>query len=132
MRTIFRLLFTNMIALALLSYFLPGISFQNSLLTLLLAALALGLINVTIRPLLKVMLLPINIITFGLLSWLVNAIILFLVTLFVPEFTVSTTTIGPILIAGISIPKITLSAFWVYISASFLLSLISSFFAWLL
>ena len=63
------------IALLLTSYFVPGFriySFGNAVL----AALVIGLLNWSIRPILFFLTLPINILTLGLFTFVVNAIIL--------------------------------------------------------
>ena len=55
---------------------LPGLDFDGTAVTLLAIALALGVVNVTIRPLLAVLSLPLVILTFGLFLLVVNAIAL--------------------------------------------------------
>lgn len=58
----------------------------------LLAALVLGLVNAFLRPLALLFALPINLLTFGLLWWLVrwvvNALMLWLTSAVVPKFEV--------------------------------------------
>lgn len=60
--------------------------------TALLAALVLGLVNAFLRPLAAFLALPINILTFGLLWWLIrwaiNALMLWLTSAIVPNFKV--------------------------------------------
>ena len=65
----------------------------------LLAALVIGLINATLGLLLKILTLPLTIITFGLFLLVVNALMLRLASSVVPGFEVS--GFGPALLAAI-------------------------------
>jgi putative membrane protein len=53
---------------------------------LLVTALLLGIFNSILRPLLILLTLPINIITFGLFVFVINGIILYVISLLVPGF----------------------------------------------
>ncbi|GGJ38602.1 phage holin family protein [Neoroseomonas lacus] len=66
----------------------PGISAQDTG-TLVLAAIVLGVINATVRPLAVLLSIPITIITFGLFLLVVNAGMLALVAWLVPAFNVA-------------------------------------------
>lgn len=88
--------FLTLITLFILSWLLPGISFA-SITTLLIAAVVLTLLNTVVRPILKLLLLPINLITFGLFSIVLNAAILWLALAIVPGF-----HIDPITLFGIA------------------------------
>ncbi|MDQ3098795.1 MAG: phage holin family protein [bacterium] len=67
----------NVITLLLLARFLPGFEitqWQNAVI----AVLVIGLINITIKPILKLLTFPITILTLGLFSWIINALMLML------------------------------------------------------
>jgi putative membrane protein len=70
------------IAIMLSSILIPGIRI-DSLPTAVIAAGLLGLINIFIRPLLIILTLPLNILTLGLFSFIINAFLLKLVAWFV-------------------------------------------------
>ena len=53
---------------------------------LIVAALLLGIFNTFIRPILIVFTLPINILTLGLFTFVINGIIIYVVSLIVPGF----------------------------------------------
>ncbi len=53
------------------------------------AALVLGLVNTIIRPVVKLLTLPINLLTFGLFGLVINALMLWLVAAVVPGFAVA-------------------------------------------
>ena len=72
-------------AILLSSMLIPGIK-VDSLSTALIAAGVLGLINVFIKPVLIILTLPLNIITLGLFSFIINAFLLKLVAFLVSGF----------------------------------------------
>ena len=53
-----------------------------------LAAAVLGIVNLFIRPLIMILTLPVNIITLGLFTFVVNALMFWLAASFVPGFSV--------------------------------------------
>lgn len=73
------------VAIMLLTYVVPGISVRNFY-SALIAALILGLVNAVIRPLLVLLTLPVNILTLGLFTFVINALMLWLVSSIVKGF----------------------------------------------
>ncbi len=71
------------LAIILSAALIPGIR-VDSLSTAVIAAGLLGLINVFIKPVLIILTLPLNIITLGLFSFIINAVLLKIVAYFVP------------------------------------------------
>ena len=69
------------------SMLVPGIK-VDSLLTAILAAALLGVINVFIKPVLIVLTLPLSILTLGIFTFFINALMLELVAYFVKGFEV--------------------------------------------
>lgn len=65
--------------------FVPGVEFAGEIKYLLLAGGFLGLINFFIKPLLKIITLPLKILTFGLFSLVINMAMVWLVDIFFPE-----------------------------------------------
>jgi putative membrane protein len=61
----------------------------NDVLTLVLAAVLLGVCNAFVKPVLLILTLPITILTLGLFLLVVNAAVLGLVALLLPGFTIS-------------------------------------------
>ena len=74
-------------ALLLMPSFVQGIAVANFY-TAAIVALIWGLISVTIRPILGLLTLPINLITFGLFSFILNALLFWFVASFVQGFEV--------------------------------------------
>ena len=76
------------LGLMLVAYLIPGIS-VGSFYTALIAALVLGLINAIIRPFVKLLSLPITLLTLGLFSLVINALMFWLVSKIVKDFMVA-------------------------------------------
>ncbi|TDE87470.1 MULTISPECIES: phage holin family protein [Deinococcus] len=74
-------LLVNALALYLLTQVYAGVSFApgTDALSVLLAALVLGIVNALIRPVLLLLSLPINLLTLGLFTLVVNGVVLWLV-----------------------------------------------------
>jgi putative membrane protein len=86
------------------SWLLDGIRVEG-LVSALLAAATLGLLNAFLRPLLILMTLPLNIITLGFFTFLINALMLMIVSGLVPGFKVYgfwTAVIGALIISIVS------------------------------
>lgn len=83
-RFIIRLLISS-VSLILVAYLIPGISF-NSYSTVIVAALILGIMNAIVRPIILILTLPINILTLGIFTFIINALMLWLVHLLLPGF----------------------------------------------
>lgn len=75
------------LAVILAAYVLPGVH-VTGFVAALIAALVLGLINAFIKPVLKVMTLPLNILTLGLFTLVLNALLVMLAAKIVPGFTI--------------------------------------------
>ena len=81
-------LFSNLMALLLVDYFVEGVNIIPGFINFLTAAAILTLINIFIRPLIKLVLTPIIILTLGLGIILVNALTLYILDFFSNEITI--------------------------------------------
>jgi putative membrane protein len=73
------------VTLLLISRFVPGF-IVSSFAVALIAALVIGLVNATIGTLLRIISFPITILTLGLFSLVINALMLKLAAMFAPGF----------------------------------------------
>jgi putative membrane protein len=78
----------NGAALLAAAYWLPGFTLKNDFLSVAWIALALTALNYTLKPVLKLFLGPIIVLTLGLGLILVNAIILYILDIFSPDLTI--------------------------------------------
>ena len=76
------------VSLMLVAYLVPGITVV-SFFAALMAALVLGLVNALIRPVLILLTLPVNILTLGLFTLVINALLFWLASSIVKGFYVA-------------------------------------------
>jgi putative membrane protein len=67
------------------AYFIPGFK-VNGFWSAMITAIIIGIMNILVRPLLLFLTLPLNILTLGLFTFVVNAIVLKLCAAFAPGF----------------------------------------------
>lgn len=108
-----------------------GLVFGQGIRTLLITGGAVTLVSLFAKPIINLLLLPVNIITFGLFRWLSSGVILYLATLLVPEFKVMGFNFNGLATPWIKIPTINLSGLFSYVGFSFVYSLITSFLFWI-
>lgn len=77
----------TVLAVLLAAYLVPGFSVSGFYSAAIVAVL-LGVIGITLKPVLLLLTLPINILTFGLFSFVINAGILYFLASFVEGFSV--------------------------------------------
>lgn len=70
------------------AYVMPG-AHVDSFVTALVVALVLGIVNAILKPILIILTLPITIITLGLFTLVLNALLILLVSKIVPGFTIN-------------------------------------------
>ncbi len=87
MKLIFKVLITALSLIAV-AYMLPGVSVSGPYIALIVAVL-LGLLNLTIRPILILFTLPINILTLGLFTFVINGFLFWFVATFIEGFAVT-------------------------------------------
>lgn len=80
--------FVAAIAIIISAYLLPGVAVDGIWVALVLAVV-LGAINAFIKPVLLLLTLPITIVTLGLFSFVMNALLILLAELVVPGFDVA-------------------------------------------
>lgn len=76
------------ISIIIASYLVPGVT-VNSFFNALWVALFLGVVNVLIKPILLLITLPINILTLGLFTFIINALLILLASSVLKGFEVS-------------------------------------------
>ncbi|MBQ2870710.1 phage holin family protein [bacterium] len=94
------------LAIMLIAWLLPGISI-SSFWAALLVIVIMGLLNMILRPILLFITLPINFLTLGLFSFVLNALLFMLAGYIAPGFSVDgfwSALLGSLLLALLSIP----------------------------
>lgn len=131
MKFLLRNIAINAFSLFALSQFIDGVRISGGFPAFIFGGLVLALMNAIIRPILKIITFPINALTFGAFSFIINAIILYLLTITVPNISVSAFTFKGVNFLGFVIPQIYFSAFFAFIVSAFILSSVISFFRWI-
>ena len=76
----------NAIVLGIAGWILSGVTFHGSAGTVIFAAAVFGVLNTILKPLVKLITLPLAIITLGIAWFFVSLLMLWLTTLIVPKF----------------------------------------------
>ncbi len=79
--------FTNALVIMLITYLVPGIHVA-SFWAALLVALALGILNAVVRPILVILTLPISLVTLGLFTLVINALLFWFTSTVIKGFSV--------------------------------------------
>jgi putative membrane protein len=111
-----RTVLNTIISIAILAWLIPGVSY-TSWVTLIITGVVLAILQTLVKPILKLLFLPINVITFGLFSWVINVLILWLAVYLVPGF-----HINNLVVFGVAFNQ-----FFSLLTISFLMSVIQSF-----
>ena len=81
-------LLINAFLLYAVAYLVPGVTIP-SFFTAVIVFLVMSLINVFIKPILKLLILPVNILTLGIFGIVLNIVLFMLITYVVPDFYIS-------------------------------------------
>ena|SRR3989344_2503880 len=132
MKTILRKTSFNALSLFAVSQVVSGLKIEGGLQTYLFAGLALSVLSFIVKPILTILTLPLNLATLGAFSFITNALILYLLTIIVPQIVISGFVFQGLSFLGFVIPKISFNVFFAYIICAFLLYFIVSFINWLI
>ncbi|MEK7526635.1 MAG: phage holin family protein [Patescibacteria group bacterium] len=131
MKNIFRSILIETIVLYLVSQATSGLFFEGGVKDVLITGVCLALATLLVRPIVNVLLLPINLITFGLFKWLSNALVLYLVDVVLNQFRVGNFAFAGFANEWITVPMYTTNSLILsYILFSFVIFFISSIFYW--
>lgn len=117
-------------SLVIAAYFLPGLHVLHSIENFLLGGVLLTVGEYVLKPILKIISLPFSIVTFGLFSLVINAIVLYVITEFYPVITVSPFNISQIPLPGVTLPSINLNIFLSYAVISGTIYALTKFLSW--
>jgi putative membrane protein len=84
MKPLLKLLITSL-AIIITAYFFPGVRIADFW-TAITVAVAMGIVNTIIKPIVLFFTLPLNILTLGLFTFVVNGALIMLIAFFIPGF----------------------------------------------
>jgi uncharacterized membrane protein YvlD (DUF360 family) len=131
MKSLLRHIFINYLIIYLASLIYPGFSVTATIKTLLTASIIWLLLNKIVKPIIKLLLLPINLITLNLFSWLVGFLTLFLLQVFADGVSISSYFFPGFSYSGFSVPSFNVNIFLSYLATSILLNSLQSVIIWL-
>lgn len=131
MKSIFRSFLINLFALWASSQMIPAISITGGLKGLAVGSLAFMAANILLVPLIRILLLPLNLLTIGLFAWLSNVLALYILVSMVSNFKLLPYYFPGANFGGFIIPPLPMTTFQVAIVASFLIGAIIHFVNWL-
>jgi putative membrane protein len=113
------------------TFVITGLNYHGNTTVLLEVSAAFGLLEVFVRPILKLLLLPLNFLTLGFLSGVSGLLIIWLLTVLVPRFSLTDTHFPGYTISHITIPSFDLNVFLTALIGALLISVISSILYWI-
>jgi len=125
-RITFAKIVSGVIALYVALAILPGFSVEGGIFTVCLASVILTLVNIFVKPLLKLVTLPFIFLSMGLFKMVINAVLLWLVEISMvalalqPQFT---------FLSGMTL---NFGGWWDYLLAGLIVSVVDCFTHWLL
>lgn len=107
MRKLAQSFFISLIAFYMVVQFIPAVEYGDKNENLLLLSFTFALLAVFIKPFIKMILLPFNLVTFGFVGALVNWGIIFLLTFILPYFSLGSFNFPGYDLLGFMIPAFT-------------------------
>jgi putative membrane protein len=104
MKYLVRSFLFNVFALWFTSQIIPSLVIKGDWRIVLISGLVLSILMFIVKPILKILFIPINIITFGLLSWFINVIVIYLLTILVSQVEIRDWTFAGLKYMGFIIP----------------------------
>lgn len=132
MKSLLKTYLITLFALWVVQRLISGFKIESGIENLFLAALVLSLLNVIVKPILKILFIPINIATFGFFTLVINALIIFLLDYLFVQIQVTSWRFPGISFQGISFPASNFGIIGTYFTVSLTISLITTVLKWLL
>ena len=118
------------LSLYVITNFVSGLVFEEGVKTIALTGAAITGAHYVVRPIINLLLIPLNLITFNLFKWVSSAIVLYLVTLVVPGFRIEGFLFGGLSNQWFSIPELNFHGVLAYVGFSIIISLLTSIIFW--
>ena len=132
MKTVIRNIAMFTLALYFLPQLVPGVEIEGGIVTLLIGGMTLSVLFLVLKPILNIISFPINLLTMGIFSIFINTLLLYLLTIFVIDISITSFTYPESSFWGFSTPEMYFNTFWAYVFTAFILTLIDGFIEWLM
>lgn len=124
MKNFLRSVVFHVFALWLTTSVIPALSISGNLWGMLSAGFTLAVMMMLLKPVISLIVLPVNILTLGFLGWFVNVIVLYIWTVLVPQVSVRPWAFPGLTWGGFVVPTANVSYTWTLIVVSLVISAI--------
>jgi putative membrane protein len=132
MKPLLRSILINLLVFYLCGIIYPGFVIKHDFKVLVSAAVVWFFLNKFVKPIIKLLLLPINLITLNLFSWVVSMVTLFLLQMLVGDIHISAYSFPGVNFEGFIVPPIYINIFFSYLITSTLLNTLVNTIKWLI
>ncbi len=132
MKSIFRIFAIQAIVLYIADQIAGGLVFEDKLTGILITGAALAVATITVKPIIKILILPLTLATLGLLRFLAYAITLYIVDLALPQFQITGFHFAGFTSQYFDLPAVNFSQGpMAFIAFSLLISIITTLIHWM-
>lgn len=131
MRTITRSIIFYCFALYIVSETIKGLKVDGGFQTIVIGGAIFAFLSLVLKPVLRAIAFPLTILTLGLFSFVINAVILFLLTKIITKIHVMAFTLQKISLGGFKISSYHFNSIFAFIFISAIISLLVGVFSWL-
>jgi putative membrane protein len=132
MKSAVRPILFNAFSLFLISQLFSGVKILGGLPALLLSGTVLSILSIVLKPILGILAFPLNMITFGTFTIVINAFILYVLTLFVRQISIHSFTSPGLSFAGFVIPSFSFNTIFAFLLIALIHSGIKIALIWLM
>lgn len=131
MKSLARSVFINALSLYFLTLIFSGVKVSGGITSYIIGGIVLTIMFNVLKPVINILSLPLNIITLGTFSFIINILIFYIATQILGNITITGFVYSGFTYAGFVIPKVSLNTFFAYVTVSLVQSLFVSFISWL-
>ena len=118
MKKILKFVLLISFALSLQNQLWQNLTFENGVWTVIKVAFVLTLFELLLKPIIKLLLIPINILTLGFFRIVINTVGFYLSVFLLSDFAVKNIHLPATSWQGFSIPELSFYGFWAYVISS--------------
>ena len=130
MKSLAKSFLTNALTLWIVTRLIGGVRIEGDWRIFLLVAAGIFLLNFLVKPVVKLVFLPINLLTLNLSSLFLNAGLLFGLTKIIPQFKVEAFEFDGFAYQGFTIPAIYFNQWLTLLAAAIVITAVTSFLKW--
>jgi putative membrane protein len=125
MKYLVRVFLFNLFALWFTRELFPALIISGGVPTILTAGLALSILMLIVKPILKILFIPFNFLTFGIAGLFINVIVIYILTIVFPEVQIVPYTFPGLSWEGFVIPSVHLPYIGALLGVTFTITVIS-------